>query len=97
MGERNGEETQFFAINEDGSFSKIQKIMSDITLVNDTMKTDNDILAEYVRENFPNIESSLQFLFYKLCVKAKEVGKMIGESLGEFLSKYYTEEEIDSE
>lgn len=38
-------------------------------------KTDNDILAEYVRKNYPKIERSLEFAVYK-------IGKRIKESVG---------------
>lgn len=36
------------------------------------MKTRNDLLAEYVREKYPEIELSLDFAFYCFINSAKE-------------------------
>ena len=41
-------------------------------------KTDNDILAEYVRENYPKIERSLEFAMYKMGKRIKENAGTLG-------------------
>ena len=37
--------------------------------------SDNDILAEYIRKNRPEIERSLDFIFYRLGVRLSEAIK----------------------
>lgn len=43
------------------------------------MKTRNDILAEYVRSRYPEIEKTLDFAVYSAGVALKEFGRCIKE------------------
>lgn len=43
------------------------------------MKTQNDILAEYVRSRYPEIEKTFDFAVYSLGVALKEFGRGIKE------------------
>jgi hypothetical protein len=45
----------------------------------DEKKTDNDILAEYVRERYPGLETSFDFILYRAAAKIKEWGKRVGD------------------
>lgn len=45
------------------------------------MKSENDILAEYVRKNYPNIACSLEFIVYRIGVKIGEAVSCIVESI----------------
>lgn len=47
------------------------------------MKTRNDILAEYVRSRYPEIEKTFDFATYSIGVTLKEFGR-IGVTLKEF-------------
>lgn len=44
------------------------------------MRTRNDILADYVRENYPKIESSMDFALYRTCETVKETFSFISQS-----------------
>lgn len=46
------------------------------------MKTRNDILAEYVRSLYPEIEKTLDFAAYFAGVALKEFGRCIKEAFG---------------
>lgn len=46
------------------------------------MKTRNDILAEYVRSRYPEIEKTFDFAAYSIDVTLKEFGRHIKEVLG---------------
>ena len=46
------------------------------------MKTRNDILAEYVRSRYPEIEKTFDFAAYSIGVTLKEFGRCIKEALG---------------
>lgn len=46
------------------------------------MKTRNDILAEYVRSRYPEIEKTLDFVAYSADVALKEFGRCIKEAFG---------------
>ena len=60
------------------------------------MKTRNDILAEYVRSRYPEIEKTFNFAAYSIGVALKEFGR-IGVTLKEFgrCIKKATGKEID--
>ncbi len=45
------------------------------------MKTDNDYLAEYVREKRPEIEQSLSFFYWKLNAKLCDVVSAMAEEI----------------
>ena len=45
------------------------------------MKTENDILAEYVREKYPNISNSFDYSIYRLGVRVGEAVKHITGAL----------------
>lgn len=45
------------------------------------MKSENDILAEYVRENYPKIACSLDFVTYRIGVKIGEAVTSIVEGI----------------
>lgn len=44
------------------------------------MKTRNDILAEYVRSRYPEIEKTFDFTTYSIGVALKEFGRGIKEA-----------------
>ena len=44
------------------------------------MKTRNDILAEYVRSRYPEIEKTFDFAVYSAGVALKEFGRCIKEA-----------------
>ena len=46
------------------------------------MKTRNDILAEYVRSRYPEIEKTFDFAAYSAGVALKEFGRCIKEAFG---------------
>ena len=46
------------------------------------MKTRNDILAEYVRSRYPEIEKTFDFAAYSAGVALKELGRCIKEAFG---------------
>lgn len=46
------------------------------------MKTRNDILAEYVRSRYPEIEKTFDFAVYSTGVALKEFGRCIKEAFG---------------
>ena len=46
------------------------------------MKTRNDILAEYVRSHYPEIEKTFDFAAYSAGVALKEFGTCIKEVFG---------------
>lgn len=46
------------------------------------MKTRNDILAEYVRSRYPEIEKTFDFAAYSIGIALKEFGRCIKEVLG---------------
>lgn len=46
------------------------------------MKTRNDILAEYVRSRYPEIEKTFDFAVYSAGVALKEFGRCIKEAFG---------------
>lgn len=46
------------------------------------MKTRNDILAEYVRSRYPEIEKTFDFAAYSAGVVLKEFGRCIKEAFG---------------
>ena len=50
------------------------------------MKSENDILAEYVRQNPPNIANSLEFAAYRFCVKFREAVSGLATSISEILA-----------
>ena len=35
--------------------------------------SENDIIAEYVKEQFPEILKTFDFAFYRLCIRGREV------------------------
>lgn len=45
------------------------------------MKTRNDILAEYVRSRYPEIEKTFDFAVYSAGVALKEFGRCIKEAV----------------
>jgi formylmethanofuran dehydrogenase subunit E len=45
------------------------------------MKTKNDYLAEYVRENRPEIEESLAFMFWKATARVRDSLSSLSESI----------------
>lgn len=45
------------------------------------MKSENDILAEYVRECYPKIAHSLDFAAYRFGVKVGEAASIIGDGI----------------
>ena len=47
------------------------------------MKTRNDILAEYVRSRYPEIEKTSDFAAYSAGVALKEFGRSIKEAFGD--------------
>lgn len=46
------------------------------------MKTRNDILAEYVRSRYPEIEKTFDFAAYSIGVTLKEFGRCIKKATG---------------
>ena len=60
------------------------------------MKTRNDILAEYVRSRYPEIEKTFDFAIYSIGVTIKELGGCIKEAFrgtGEEVDDAKTDEE----
>lgn len=56
--------------------------------------TDNDILAEYIRENYPEIEQSGKYAVYKLNVRVREAVDLLMDPLIRLLKGL---EDIDDE
>lgn len=56
--------------------------------------TDNDILAEYVRKNYPEIEQSVEYTTYKLGVRVREAVDLLMDPLIRLLKGL---EDIDDE
>ncbi len=50
-------------------------------------KSDNDILAEYVRERYPEIPRTIDFAFYSLAQRAKEFGANMREAFSAINTK----------
>lgn len=50
------------------------------------MKSENDILAEYVRQNHPNIANSLEFAAYRFGVKLMDAVSGFAASISEILA-----------
>lgn len=48
------------------------------------MKSENDILAEYVREHYPKIACSFDFAMYRLAVKVGEAVNHIVDAFSGF-------------
>ena len=43
-------------------------------------KSNNDILAEYVRKKYPEIPRTIDFAFYSFAERAKELGENLKET-----------------
>lgn len=50
------------------------------------MKSENDILAEYVRQNHPNIANSLEFAAYRFGVKFMDAVSGLVAGISEILA-----------
>lgn len=53
------------------------------------MKSENDILAEYVRKRYPSIVTSMDFAFYRIAERIKDGFKSATEALS-----FYSKENI---
>lgn len=60
--------------------TEIDRLKSELS--NTRMKTRNDILAEYVRSRYPEIEKTFDFAAYSAGVALKEFGRYIKEAFG---------------
>lgn len=59
------------------------------------MKSENDILAEYVRQNHPKIACSLDFAAYRFGVKLSEAVSTLVDGIRGICEAQPTEEEIE--
>lgn len=58
--------------------------------------TDNDILAEYIRENYPEIEQLVKYTVYKLDVRVREAFDLLMDPLKKCLQGLEgTDDEVD--
>lgn len=57
--------------------------------------SDNDILAEYVRQNHPNIANSVEFTLYRFSVRFREAVIGIANGVSEMLAAEIDRKEPD--
>lgn len=58
--------------------------------------SENDILAEYVRQHHPNIANSVEFTLYRFSMKFREAVVGIANSVSEMLAAEIDRKESDS-